>query len=264
MFTILRKINGNRTPTEHESPTLGDTKSRVFKDAMALLKESNDVHNALDEQSWVNSKPEPIDEWVARFKKAYETADPSAKELTALAKELCPDITKYDRVLWCFNFNDFLKNVQLETATELFFLVPPGTDELRFGVIPDGGPETRHQTLDFIQADDIRIAVYNRNGLWAGMNSDVLESSEPTEVSSVELLHYFDPVEETVKEQVLKFDRPGSRRLEDIIGVLSYGVGEDGPVGEQPAPYRAVYEFIYKGDEVYITNRHGKTVDSIR
>ncbi|QVW55666.1 hypothetical protein pEaSNUABM9_00070 [Erwinia phage pEa_SNUABM_9] len=268
MFTILRKINGNRTPTEHESPTLGDSKSQVFKDAMALLKESrvtmDAIESTMDAKPQINGKPESIDVWVDKFTTAYEAKDPSPEELIALVKELSPGITSFNRATWFFNFDEFQKNILAGTVNEAFYLVPPGTDDLTFAAIPNSDPDTRRTTLDFVQAENIRIAVYNRDTLWAGYNCDDLEGGEPTEVSSVELQYVYHDSEALPQEVVLKASRRGNRSTDLIIGVLSYDASDINPDGLLPDTTRAVYEFIYQGDEVYITNRHGKTVDSIR
>lgn len=268
MFTILRKINGNRTPTEHEAPTLGGPDSQVFKDAMALLEESRITMDAMDSnmdaKPWINGKPEPIENWVEKFQKAYEAKDPSPEELIALVKELSPGITSFDRAVWYFNFDEFQKNVLEGTVNEAFYLVPPGTDDLTFAAIPAQDPGTLHQTLDFVQADNIRIAVYNRDTLWANYNTANLAGGEPTEVSSVELQYVYHDGESMPKEMVLKSARRGNRSLDMVIGVLSYDATEHNDDGLLPDTTRAVYEFFYQGDEVYITNRFGKTVDSIR
>lgn len=269
MFTILRKINGNRTPTEHDSPTLGDTKSQVFKDAMELLNESritmDAIDSSMDARPWINGKPESVDVWVKRFSAAYEAKDPNPEELIALVKELTPGITSFDRATWFFSFDEFQKNILAGTVNEAIYLVPPGTDDLTFGAIPNIDPETRHTTLDFVHAGNIRIAVYNRDTLWAGYNCDDLEGGEPTEVSSVELQHVYHDDTGMPREHVLKTNRRGNRSIELVIGVLAYGHTPDvDTVTGQALVTNLTYEFIYQGDEVYITNRHGKTVDSIR
>lgn len=271
MFTILRKINGNRTPTEHDSPTLGDTKSQVFKDAMELLNESNEVYACMDSgmeaRPWINAKPKPIEEWVARFKKAFEVIDPDNQELVQLISELAPGM--FDWTTARYGDFDQIHKAYLDGSDRtLIWLLPkqsPVDDLLRFDHIPRQDPETRHTLLDFIEAEDLKFVVFNSKGLWNGYNSAELSGGEATEVSSVELQHVYHDDTGMPQEHVLKANRRGNRPIELVIGVLAYGHTPDVDMVTGQAPVtNMTYEFIYQGDEVYITNRHGKTVDSIR
>ncbi len=270
MFTILRKINGNRTPTEHESPTLGDTKSQVFKDAMSLLTESNNMHNCMDSgmdaKPWINGKPKPIEEWVERFKKAYSATDSDNQELVSLVSELAPGMFDKANARFASDFGQLEEAFLTDTGQTIIWKCPNELPiDIQFQDIPRQSVETLHTTLDFIEADELKFAVFNSKALWDGYNSAELFGGEATEISSVELQHvYFDDTA-MPQEAVLKANRRGTRTMEQVIGVLAYGSSEqpDPTTGNVPVTVMT-YEFIYQGDEVYITNRHGKTVDSIR
>ncbi|ANZ48581.1 hypothetical protein BIZ83_gp272 [Erwinia phage vB_EamM_ChrisDB] len=87
------------------------------------------------------------------------------------------------------------------------------------------------------------------------------------EFTAVDLeFHYDDSKpEEQPQQAVLLGSRPGTRSLDEAIGVLSYSL-EDRRDQEKPETYVQAcrYEFFYPGDQVYVTNRYGKTVDSLR
>lgn len=87
------------------------------------------------------------------------------------------------------------------------------------------------------------------------------------EFTAVDLeFHYDDSKpEEQPQQAVLLGSRPGSRSLDEAIGVLSYEL-EDRRDQDNPERYVQAcrYEFFYPGDQVYVTNRYGKTVDSLR
>ncbi|QVW55886.1 hypothetical protein pEaSNUABM10_00023 [Erwinia phage pEa_SNUABM_10] len=270
MFTILRKINGNRTPTEHESPTLGDTKSQVFKDAMSLLTESNNVHNCMDSgmdaKPWINGKSKPVEEWVERFKKAFEVVDPDPQELIDLVSELSPGMFDKANARFASHFGQVEDAFLRDTGQTIIWLIPKGTPiDSQFKDIPRQSVETLHTTLDFIEADEMKFAVFNSKALWDGYNSAELFGGVATEISSVELQHIYHDDMAMPQEAVLKASRRGDRTMEQVIGVLAYGNSEepDPTTGNVPVTVMT-YEFIYQGDEVYVTNRHGKTVDSIR
>lgn len=268
MFTILRKINGNRTPTEHDSPTLGDTKSQVFKDAMELLNESNEVHACMDSgmeaRPWINAKPKPIEEWVALFKAQYSAGN--GTEILNLILQLSPGMFDPEKAILANDFGQLEEAYAKDTKQTVVWRFPKELPvDIQFQDIPRQSPETLHTTLDFIDADTHVFAVYNSDGLWKNFNSAELSGGETTEVSSVELQHVYHDDTGMPQEHVLKTNRRGNRSIELVIGVLAYGhtPDVDAVTGQAPVT-NLTYEFIYQGDEVYITNRHGKTVDSIR
>ncbi|ANZ48308.1 hypothetical protein BIZ78_gp267 [Erwinia phage vB_EamM_Caitlin] len=87
------------------------------------------------------------------------------------------------------------------------------------------------------------------------------------EFTAVDLeFHYDDSKPEQQPQQaVLLGSRQGTRSLDEAIGVLSYEL-EPRRSEENPEVYvqASRYEFFYPGDQVYVTNRYGKTVDSLR
>ncbi len=87
------------------------------------------------------------------------------------------------------------------------------------------------------------------------------------EFTAVDLeFHYDDSKPEQQPQQaVLLGSRLGTRALADAIGVLAYEL-EPRRSEENPEVYvqASRYEFFYAGDQVYVTNRYGKTVDSLR
>ena len=87
------------------------------------------------------------------------------------------------------------------------------------------------------------------------------------EFTAVDLeFHYDDSKpEEQPKQAVLLGSRQGTRSLDEAIGVLAYELDnhrdEENPECHVQA---SRYEFFYPGDQVYVTNRYGKTVDTLR
>ncbi|MGL5397225.1 MAG: hypothetical protein ACRDBQ_18410 [Shewanella sp.] len=123
--------------------------------------------------------------------------------------------------------------------------------------------------LNTKDSQSLSVAILGKHGLVADPYKRVsIDSSEEiTEVSSVET--YFIPTGEPdidMHEQILVARRRGSRALSDAIGVLSYQAEEifKDENGDEMKCDGACYEFFYPGDQVYVTNSVGKTVDSIR
>lgn len=87
------------------------------------------------------------------------------------------------------------------------------------------------------------------------------------EFTAVDLEFHYDDSKPDVQptQSILLGSRQGTHSLEEAIGVLAYEL-ENRRSEENPDVYvhAARYEFFYPGDQVYITNRYGKTVDSLR
>jgi len=85
------------------------------------------------------------------------------------------------------------------------------------------------------------------------------------EISCVELELHHPSTGLPPSEMVCMGTRSGSRALEDAIGVLAYELPD---VTDPDDPgymcQTSRWEFIYPGDSVFVTNRFGKTVDSLR
>lgn len=117
--------------------------------------------------------------------------------------------------------------------------------------------------------DALSFCIMGRSGLTPSPFKPVSidYSEEVCEVSSVEVFMIpTDDPEEPLKEQILVARRRGKRPLSEAIGVLTYQAEEvfKDENGDDMTCDGACYEFFYQGDQVYVTNSVGKTVDSIR
>lgn len=87
------------------------------------------------------------------------------------------------------------------------------------------------------------------------------------EFTAVDLEFHFDDSkpDQQPRQAILLGSRQGTRSLDEAIGVLAYEL-ESRRNEENPDEVinASRYEFFYPGDQVYITNRYGKTVDSLR
>lgn len=85
------------------------------------------------------------------------------------------------------------------------------------------------------------------------------------EISCVELQFHYQSTGMPPQEAISMGSRSGTRSLDEAIGVLSYEL-ETQTNSDDPGYMlqSSRWEFIYPGDSVYVTNRYGKTVDSLR
>lgn len=85
------------------------------------------------------------------------------------------------------------------------------------------------------------------------------------EISCVELALHHPSTGMTPSEVISMGSRTGSRALEDAIGVLAYELPAETDSDDPGYLCQSSrWEFIYPGDSVFVTNRFGKTVDSLR
>ena len=85
------------------------------------------------------------------------------------------------------------------------------------------------------------------------------------EISCVELEFHHDSMGMPPKEAISMGSRSGSRALEEAIGVLAYELPtQTDPEDPGYMLQASRWEFIYPGDSVFVTNRFGRTIDSLR
>lgn len=85
------------------------------------------------------------------------------------------------------------------------------------------------------------------------------------QVSCVEITIHDNGDGHLPKESIALANVDGTHALHEAIGVLTYALPEFRD--EEDPGYRANtvrYEFFYPGDQVFVTNSHGRTIDTLR
>ncbi|QVW55200.1 hypothetical protein pEaSNUABM29_00156 [Erwinia phage pEa_SNUABM_29] len=99
----------------------------------------------------------------------------------------------------------------------------------------------------------------------AFIGTDEETASVAHQISCVEITVHDNGDGHLPKESIAVANVKGINPLDDAIGVLTYALPEFRD--EEDPGYRANtvrYEFFYPGDQVFVTNSHGRTVDTLR
>lgn len=265
MFTVKRIIDGDRISSEHNKVRLGDRNSRVFKDAMRLLNKDGAVFDA-DAQTAASICQVSIEPCLP------DRQDPNTQKmshyLSFIERYLVDEESglQYLASLFPTTLKSVMRDQLLLVSTDPIYSNDDRT--LPYLIILKAGKpypaswRDNHEgytTHVPCEGSDL-IALYHNPSVQS-FEGVIGDTSTCHEVFEVRLTVDFTIA--PAIESVVKGVRPGTRTPDELIGVMI--IEEDAGFDEATnIAQSGVYELFYRGDEVYVTNSHGKTTDALR